>query len=146
MKRLATLLLLVPVFLSCNKSDVNEITPEISYSEVPNWLETVMLADMPGGAKDTVYAYTLNDRSYIRYKGLPYHIQAQNGIVKYWVADTAHTFYITVFDGKDKPLMDCFVNPGQYRRDDRLVPQPQAFRPIQSSPFVNSRTSDYYSR
>lgn len=146
MKRLATLLLFIPAFYSCKRTEVNEIPQEVGYAEVPNWLETAMIADMPGGGTDTVFAYTLNDRSYIRYKGLPYHVRAQKGLIDYRVSDTGRAFYISVFDGRDRQILDCFVSPGQYRREDRMLMQPQAFRPVQTAPFVNNRIGDYVSR
>ena len=146
MKRYITFCLLLSLFAACKKEDAFVASDTSEYAEVPNWLDRAMLADMPGSGFDTVYGYKQNDLTYIRYKGIPYRIKAQKGITKYAVADTGRKFYVTVFDGKDKPIVDCFVNPGQYLLDDRVVPQPQAFRPVKTGLFDNERTSDYYTR
>ena len=146
MRRFIPLLFLLPLMTSCHKSENTIASNAAEYAEVPNWLNRTMLADLPGGGFDTVYGYTQNDLTYIRYKGIPYRIRAQKGLTDYVVSDTGHKFYVTVFNGKEQALLDCFVNPGQYLDGNRMVPQTQTFRPIQAPPFVNNRTSDYYSR
>jgi hypothetical protein len=146
MKRYITFCLLLSILASCKKQDAFVASNTAEYTEVPNWLDKAMLADMPGGGFDTIYGYTQNNLTYLRYHGVPYRVRAQRGLNGYVVSDTGRKFYVTVFDSKDKPIMDCFVNPGQYLRDDRVVPQPQAFRPVKAGMFDNDRTSDYFSR
>jgi hypothetical protein len=146
MNRAFILSLVVVLFTACTRDGSDEPVPAMEYAEVPNWQTVDMLADMSGGRFDTVHAYTVGTKSYILYRDIKYRVKAQAGLKDYVVSDANSTFYVTVFDGADKPITDCFVTSGKYIQNGTPVYQSQTFKPNHVPPFNSGRTSHYYSR
>ena len=146
MNRAFILSLTIILFAACTKDGSNEPAAPVEYAEVPNWQTVAMLADLPGGLYDTASAYTVGTKSYILYKDVKYRVKAQKGLRDYVVSDTSSTFYVTIFDGADKAITDCFVTSGKYFRNGSAVYQTQTFKPNHVPPFNDSRTTHYYSR
>ena len=146
MNKAFLLSLFVVLFSSCTKDGSNEPVVPVEYADVPNWQTVDMLADMPAGLYDTAHAYTVGTKSYILYKDVKYRLKAQKGLRDYVVSDEASTFYVTVFDGADRVVTECFVESGKYFRNGSPVYQSQTFKPNHVAPFNSSRTTHYYSR
>jgi hypothetical protein len=147
MKRLFYLIpFVMAAAAGCNKNDNDGGEAPGLYLDVPNWQTVQMIADMQGGGQDTVYAYSSVSGTFIQYKGRPYRVKAQATIPAYPVTDTASKFYVTVFDGSDNPVTDCFVVPGKYFRNGAPVFQSQSIDPTIVPPFDTGRLTPYYSR
>jgi hypothetical protein len=150
MKPAILFLLCAVLFTACKRDDDDDPQPGSSlpvYADVPNWQTVPMLADMAGGGADTVYAFTEQTRTYIRYKGVVYQLKARTDLPQYPVSAGAHTFYVTVYSASGLvTITDCFVSSGKYFRNGSPVLQTQSFRPDQMGPWVNRRTTEYFSR
>lgn len=80
MKNILLLIFSIVVFASCNSNNNNNnVNPAKVYYSVPNWQTDTLIGVWQTGAitnRDTIYSFTANSKSYIKYKGIQYEVKA----------------------------------------------------------------------